>query len=243
MTPKGTRQRNFLAPWLELSLPMAVSKPLPVTLAAGSHMVHMCQGFEYPITYKANVRAGAKASGKINNSISARMGNIRIIKGADEGKGIFLNTNFFTPIATFDMLLETQTEVDGRPVSIYAPAIEIEVVAGFQVKLATTQLKLAPGGKTQLSGTIWRDFTFEGSTVKIGTADLPDNVTCAPVEIAADQTAFTLSCEASAQAIAGNYDIRLTGLAPETGRKAKADYKIQDIDAKLAIVGSAQAAR
>ena len=243
MTPKGNRQRNFLATWLEMSLPMAVSKPLPVSLAAASGLVRISQGFEFPITYKATAKAGAKASGKVNNSIPARMGNIRIIKGADEGKEIFLNTNFFTPIAEFDMLLETQTEIDGRTVSIYAPAIEIEVVAGFQVKLASTSLKLAPGGKGEWNGTIWRDFTFEGSTVKIAAADLPDDVTCAAVEIGGDQTAFTLKCEASAKAVAGNYDFRLTAMAPDTGRKAKADYKIQDIDAKLAIAGAAQAAR
>ena len=154
-----------------------------------------------------------------------------------------LNTNFFTPLVVFDMLLETQADIDGKLVPIYSPAIEIEVAQGFLVKVDSKNLKLTPGGKTQLKGTIWRDFTFEGSTVKIAAADLPDNVTCQPVELLEGQTAFTLTCEASAQAVAGSYDIRLTGIAPDTGRKAKAEYKIQDIEAKLVIAGSAQAVR
>ena len=63
------------------------------------------------------------------------------------------------------------------------------------------------------------------------------------VELPVPETAFTLTCEASAQALPGAYDIRLTGLAPEVGHKAKAEYKIPDIEAKLVVVGSAQAAR
>lgn len=241
--PKGNRQRAFVAPWLEFNLPMAVSKALPVTLAAGSPLVRISQGVEYTLSYKANLKAGAKTNGKINNTTAAKIGNLRILKGAQEASSILVNTNFSTPITTFDMLLETQADIDGRQVPIYSPAIEIEVAQGFQMKVDTTNLKLTPGGKLQLKGSIWRDFTFEGSTVKIAAADLPENVTCPTVELSDKETAFTLTCEASAQATAGKYDIRLTGTAPDTGRKAKAEYKIQDIDAKLVIVGSAQAAR
>ena len=243
VAPKGNRQKAFVAPWLDLNLPMAVSKPLPVTLAAASPLVHISQGVEFPLNYKANLKAGAKTNGKITNTTAAKLGNIRILKGEKEAAGILVNTNFFTPLVVFDMLLETQADIDGKLVPIYSPAIEIEVAQGFVVKVDSKNLKLSPGGKTQLKGTIWRDFTFEGSTVKIAAADLPDNVSCQPVELLEAQTTFTLTCEASAQALAGNYDIRLTGTAPDTGRKAKAEYKIQDIEAKLVIAGSAQAIR
>ena len=242
VAPRGNRQRAFVAPWLEMGLPMAVSKQLPVTLAAGSPLVHITQGFEYPLTYKAVTKPGAKA-GKINNTIASRIGNLRILKGAQEGSGVLVNTNFATPMHTFDMLLSTDTEIDGRTVQVVSPAIEIQVAPGFLLKPESTRLKLTPGGKTQLKGTIWRDFTFEGTTVRIGASDLPDNVTCQTVELPVPDTAFTLMCEASAQATPGSYDIKLTGLAPEVGHKAKAEYKIPDMDAKLVIVGSAQAAR
>lgn len=242
VAPRGNRQRAFVAPWLEMGLPMAVSKQLPVTLAAGSQLVHITQGFEYPLTYKAVTKQGMKA-GKISNTIASRIGNIRILKGAQEGTGVLVNTNFSTPMHTFDMLLSTDAEIDGRTVQIVSPAIEIQVAPGFLLKPESMKLELTPGGKTQLKGTIWRDFTFEGTTVKIGASDLPENVTCQTVELPVPETAFTLTCEASAQALPGAYDIRLTGLAPEVGHKAKAEYKIPDIEAKLVIVGSAQAAR
>jgi hypothetical protein len=58
-------------------------------------------------------------------------------------------------------------------------------------------------------------------------------VSCAPVEIPATQKDFTLSCKAESNAKPGKFAIRISSVAPETGKKAKADYKIPDLAATV----------
>ena len=84
------------------------------------------------------------------------------------------------------MAFDLQTEVDGKPVNITSPIMEIEVVPGYQVKLARNEIELAPGGNMEIAGKIHREPTFEGGLIKLQAEDLPDHVTCAPVEVAAD---------------------------------------------------------
>ena len=81
------------------------------------------------------------------------MGNLRILKGGgkNQDKGSFLlDTNFATPFALFDMAFDLQTEVDGKPVNITSPIMEIEVVPGYQVKLARNEIELAPGSTMEI---------------------------------------------------------------------------------------------
>jgi hypothetical protein len=141
------------------------------------------------------------------------------------------------------MVFESQAEIDGRVTPITSPAVSIEVVPGYEVVLEKTALAVAPGNKIEVRGTVRREPTFEGSTVRVQAEDLPDNVKCSPVEVAEDQKAFVLSCEASAEAAPGDYDIRVTSVAPNVGRKQKADYKVSDIDAKLKIGKTERASR
>src|SRR5205814_2547515 len=103
------------------------------------------------------------------------------------------------------------------------PIMEIDVAPGYQVKLARNEIDLSPGGTMEIPGTIYREPTFEGGLVKLQAEDLPDHVTCAAVEVPADQRQFKLSCTAAAGAKTGRFLIRISSVAPDTGNKAKAE--------------------
>jgi hypothetical protein len=140
------------------------------------------------------------------------------------------------------MLFASQVEIDGKMVPIVAPAVAVEIVAGYDVQVASTALTLGQKGKTEIHGTVYREPTFEGDVVKVQAEDLPDNVKCTPVEIPGDQRTFTMTCEAQ-NAQPGTYDVRITSVAPGVGRKSKDDYKIQDVNAKLTVRETERAAR
>ncbi len=225
---RGVNQRAFTASWLNISLPIAVTKPLPISLAAASPYARFMQGFEYPLEYKVK----GKATGKVRGTVTGAVGNLRILDGGksktpDSG-AILVNTNFGTPVTTFDMILEATTDIDGMPTQVSSPAVEIEIVAGYQVRLDSAD-------KMVFKGTIYREPTFLGSTVKLTVQDLPDNVTCPTVEVPAAEKRFTIACTAAPQAAAGTYDVRITSVAPETGQRTKEEYKIGDVNAKLTV--------
>lgn len=248
LTPvRGDKQKLQTAQWLGMQLPMAVAKAVPVNLTVPVSAVRISQGFEYPLQYAVAVKPGGKLMGKVNNQMVGALGNMRILAGAPgkspESGSVLVASNFSSPITTFDMVFESQAEIDGRVVSITSPAVSIEIVPGYAIALESAALAMMPGRKTELRGTVRREPTFEGSTVRVQAEDLPDNVKCGAAEVVEDQKTFVLSCEASAEAVPGDYDIRVTSVAPNVGRKQKADYKISDIDAKLKIGKTERAAR
>jgi hypothetical protein len=116
--------------------------------------------------------------------------------------------------------------------------LEIEVAPGFQIQLASSNLEIAPGGKVEVAGTVHREPTFEGGEIHIQAEDLPEQVKCPAVVVAAGKQDFVLSCEAAPGAKTGTFPVRIAANAPDTGRKNKADYKIADVSAKL-VVGDA----
>ena len=222
-----------------MQLPMALTDPPPLTITPGILLARFSQGFEFEMQYEIK-RGAAKGPAKVSPpQILTQVGNLRILKGTQGktgDKGSFLlDTNFATPFSTFDMAYEIQTEVDGRPVSVTSPIMEIQVVPGYEVKLAQNEIEIQPGGKLTLAGKVRREPTFEGGLIKLQAEDLPDHVSCGPVEVPEDKKEFTLDCEAEATAKPGAFPIRISSVAPNTGRKAKADYKIPDIEARLQV--------
>jgi hypothetical protein len=248
VTPvRGERQRPFTAPWLEMQLPMATTAALPVNVSSPVPLVRIAQGFEFLLEYRIKRGASFKSDLNVSERTNGDVGNLRILKGPPSktpDTGSFLiNTNFSTPISTWDATVEARTEIDGKTVTYYSPTIVFEVVAGYEVNLDQKNLEVTPGGKVTVSGKVRREPTFEGGPIRIQVEDLPDGVKCPMVEVAAEQREFTLACEAAAQAKPGAFPVRIASVAPETGHKAKADYKIADLDGRLVITGTARAAQ
>jgi hypothetical protein len=207
-------------------------------------LVRISQGFEYPLQYTIDRKDNAKMLGKVTDTTSGNVGNLRVLKGPpgknqDSGT-ILVATNFATPVTIFDMLFEVQTEVDGKPLRVTSPAVQIEVVPGYQVVLDHNTLEIASNGTGKVHGTVRREPTFEGSAVRVQVEDLPDNVTCKPADVMEGQATFSIECQ-SAAAQPGSYDIRITSSAPNVGRKTKDEYKIADLPAKLVVNGGLKA--
>jgi hypothetical protein len=248
VTPvRGSGQRPFTAPWLNQPLLLATADPLPLTLSSPTPMARLSQGFEFPIVYRLKRQPGAPAPSRINARIIGAVGNLRVLatvpgKTPDTGT-ILLATNFATPVTTFDMILEAQTQVDGKPATIISPAISVEVVEGYQLELEQPELKIVPGARAEVRGSVHREPTFEGSLVKLEVSELPELVNCTPVDVPDGQREFVMTCEAQAAAVPGAYQIKIRSAAPDTGRKAKDEYKIAEVPAKLIIGTQVQAAR
>ncbi len=243
----GDKQRPFTAPGLEMQLPMATTSASPINMTTSVPLVRIAQGFEFPLEWKIKRLSTFKSDAKVDERTNSEVGNLRILKGAASktpDTGTFLvNTNFATPVSTFDATVQAVVEIDGKLVTIYSPTIVFQIVQGYDVELTQKNLEVTPGGKVSVSGRVRREPTFEGGAVRVQVEDLPDGVKCPQVEVAAEQREFTLACEATAEAKPGSFPIRITSTAPETGRKAKADYKIADLDGKLVISGTARASQ
>jgi hypothetical protein len=244
---RGNNQRPFTAPWLDMQLPMAVTAALPVKLASTVPLVRIAQGFEFPIEYRITRGAAMKGDVKAYQRINANVGNLRILKGPpgkNADNGIFLlNTNFATPVSTFDATVQADVEIDGKTETIFSPTVVVQIVPGYEVQLQQNNIEVTPGGKVNVSGRVRREPTFEGGAIRVQVEDLPDGVKCALVEVPAGQREFTLACEAAAGAKPGSFPVRIASTAPETGRTQKADYKIADLDGKLVISGTARASQ
>src|SRR5687768_3331503 len=244
---RGTRAKAVTAPWLEMALPIAVGKRLPVRIITPVTLARLAQGVEFEMKYKIERGPNARTVNRVREATASAIGNLRILQGPpakvpDTGS-LLLNTNFATPTTTFDMYLQVTAEVDGQRVDVYTPMITVEVVEGYQVRAERTQYTLAAGGKMEIAGAVHREPTFEGGLVKLEVRDLPDGVACGTAEVAADVREWRVTCEATASAKAGDYDVRLASTAPDTGRKAPDTYKAGDLPLKLKIEGTAIAGR
>ncbi len=241
---RGDKQKPFSAAWLEMKRPMATSEALPVSLDVPTPQVRISQGFEYALDYRLRRKEGARLTGKVAQQIAGAVSNLRILRGSEsknpDAGSVQIGTTFATPVTTFDMIVSAPMEIDGKPVTVFAPALEIEIAPGFQIQLSNSTMEIAPGGKMEVAGTVHRELTFEGGEIHIHAEDLPEQVKCPAVVVPADKQDFVLSCEAAPGAKAGSFPIRIASNAPDTGRKNKADYKIADVTAKLVVGGAAR---
>jgi len=235
---KGLRQKAVTAGWLEMELPMATARALPVRVTTPVTLVRIAQGVEYPLVYKVEGSDSATRSGRARENIATQVGNLRILQGPPSKPGtgsLLVNTNFATPTTRWDFLPTITAEVDGKPMEIYGQMVEFEVAPGYRVTPAKTEITLAPGGSAGLAGSVYREPTFEGGLVKIELQDLPEGVSCGKAEAAEGVREFALTCEAAPGAMRGDYEVRLVSQAPETGRKAKDTYKGPEATLKLRI--------
>jgi hypothetical protein len=236
---RGDKQKPFTAPWLGMKLPMAITDPPPATIAPETLLARFAQGFAFDMQYEIRRTAAVKGPLSPRPQILSAVGNLRVLKGTQAKSGdkgsYTLETNFATPFSTFDVAFTAQAEVDGHTVEITSPILEVQVVPGYEVTLTRKEIDIQPGGEVTLAGRVRREPTFEGGLIKVQAEDLPDHVSCQPVEVLEDKREFMLSCSADASAKPGAFPIRISSVAPNTGRKAKSDYKIPDIEAKLQV--------
>ncbi|MBI3278489.1 MAG: PPC domain-containing protein [Acidobacteria bacterium] len=242
---RGTRQKPFTAPWLDAALPAAIAGPLPVSLTVPVGQVRISQGFEYEARYAVKRQAGVRLSDRVRQRVTGAVGNLRLNKGgpskSPDAGSILMATNFASPVGRFDMVWESEAEIDGRTVPITSPAVEFEIVQGYDIALASSLIDFRPGEPFAIRGRVHREPTFEGALVRVQTEDLPEGVKCAPAEVPEDRSEFALTCEAGKASGGGTYEIRISSVAPNVGRRAKDDYKIPALAVKLTTAKAMQA--
>ncbi|MEZ5401060.1 MAG: PPC domain-containing protein [Bryobacteraceae bacterium] len=242
----GRGGSTVTARWLGIGLALGVDRPLGSKLTTPVPRIRIAQGGEYPLRWK--LAGGVAKSTGLRSNVATQVGNLRInqtaTKGPDAGKEpekksnegvLYVNTNFATPIGSFDFLPQVSATVGGQAVDVYAPMVTFDVAPGYQVMPGALEWKLAPGGAVEIAGRVHREPTFEGGLVKIEVQDLPEGVSCASLDVPATEAAFVLKCTAGAATAKGAYDVRLVSQAPDTGLKTKDTYKGPEVTGKLRI--------
>jgi len=67
--------------------------------------------------------------GKVNNQMVGAIGNMRILADHRAKRAIVFRVDrhdFSSPVTTFDMVFDSQTEIDGRQVPITSPAFPLK---------------------------------------------------------------------------------------------------------------------
>jgi hypothetical protein len=123
---------------------------------------------------------------------------------------------------------------------ITAPAVTVEIVPGYGLKLMSEKLAIRPGETVEVKGKIEREPGF-AAVVKLQIEDLPQQVTSQEVVIPADQTSFTLVLTAGPNSQPGTFGVRVSSSASLIDRKDNQEFKIPDLKASLDVLAGAAA--
>ena len=243
---RGLRQKPFKAPWLGTALPMSVANSVPVKIEVAKQHVRIVQGGDYALPWK--LVKGPQAGGNIkveNPRPTASIKDLRVLRrpeGMDymEEGTFHILTTFATPPATFDLVMDA-SRITGMKSErlITAPAVTVEIVPGYGLKLMSEKLAVRPGETTEITGKIEREPGF-AAIVKLQVEDLPQQVTSQEVVIPADQTAFSLRLAAGPNSQPGTFGVRVSSSATLVDRKDQ-ESKIPDLKASLDVLAGSAA--
>jgi hypothetical protein len=244
---RGLRQKSFKAPWLGTALPMAVANPVPVRIELAKQHVRIVQGGDYALAWK--LVKGPQAGGAIkveNPRPTASIKDLRVLRrpeGMDymEEGTFHILTTYATPPAIFDLVMDA-SRITGMKSErlVTAPAVTVEIVPGYGLKLMSEKLAVRPGETIEVKGKVEREPGFD-AVVKLQVEDLPQQVTSQELVIPADQTSFSLVLSAGQNSQPGTFDVRVSSSATLMDRKDKQEFKIPDLKARLDVLAEAGA--
>ncbi len=226
--------------WLGLDLPVAISRGLPVSLEIVSPSVRLVQGMEAPIEWKLIKQdpgiVPLEVAGlplPFNKDLNFR----REGKAGDAGS-ILIRSTPDAPLVKIDAVLRATVQVNGKQERVTSRAVTVELVRGYSIALASEHVALRKGEKVELAGTIHREPNFPG-TVKVALGDPPEKVSCPAVEVPAGKSEFRLVCDASPEALTGDFEVHLVSSATVPERKDKREFTIPPIPAHMVVMGKA----
>ena len=237
---QGNKQKPVKAPWLSTQLPGATTKPLPLRLDVSSHRVRIIQGTEYLLKWKLVKQTGSAELVRLDPRGWTSIKDFRVARKADrpefDEEGSFtLATTFATPLVTFDFIFDGSKMQGGRLERVVtSPAITVEIVPGYILKLASQTLEIKTGGKVELAGKVEREPGFTG-IIKVRAEDLPDHLTCQDVILKPDQTEFLLVLQASPEVAPGDFPFRIVSSATIPERKDQQEYTIPEQKVRLLV--------
>jgi hypothetical protein len=241
----GTAQKPFKASWLGTDLPIAVAKSSPLSLEVPVRHFRLAQGSEIKLPWKL-VRAGPMtAPVEVELRVSYFLKDLVILSkpGGPENanEGFFqITAGLTTPAVTFDFVLDGASKKYERIVT--SPAVTIEIVPLYKLKLLSEKVEVKRGEKTEIAGKVEREPGF-GGVIKVRADGLPQHVTGSEISLTADQNNFKLVLEATSEAKPGEFEVRLasTALIPE--KNEKQEYSIPDLKAYLVVIAETSTAR
>ena len=107
----------------------------------------------------------------------------------------------------FDVILAARVMIDGREETITSPALTLEVVPPYRIRIPA-EITMRPGGTAEIVGKLLREPNFS-SPVTVKAHYLPAKVSCETAEVAAEDEEFRLLCQAESSARPGQYGIEL----------------------------------
>src|SRR5262245_8499748 len=162
----GLKQKPFKAPWLRSDLPMAVVKPIPLSLEVPTQCVRIPQGSEFDLRWKLVHPSSVMLPIKVDRRTIVNIRQVNFVKttedhhSPDQG-GVAIKTTLATPTTTFDVVFDGMVQGDGKSeVVVTAPAVTVEIVPLYTVKLGEQKLKVPPGEKLEVAGQIQREPGF-----------------------------------------------------------------------------------
>ncbi len=246
----GMSQRPFVAKWLGMELPAALTDPPPLHFELSERHIKVVQGLKREMKVKLLGAAPAaysiRVSGRLPSGTGLKVKPVTLAPGKDVSRSyetpVEFAAEFDTPVARFDMVLEAKAEQSGRTTNILSPAITVDVVRGYALQFGSERIETRSGSTVELKGKVIREVPFQGE-VTIHAEDLPNHVTSKPVEVGQDASDFTLQLQLGEESEPGEYNVRVVSSGKMEGRKDKAGYSIPDVKMKLKITRQASPAQ
>ena len=235
------REERFTAPWLGFSLPLMVTKEIPVELVVeGPREVQLVQGMTYEMKWQfvskdPTIQPPPKVEAK---SYGASEVNVRIPETDGENKEtgvVYVDTTMGTKVGKFNLVASFEVEIQGSKHTIYSPATTVEVAQGYRVIPSPEGVILRAGSRAELVGKLERNPLFT-QVVTIKPEDFPLGVFCRSTQVSGNEVEFRVPCEAGESVEPGEFSIELTSSSTLAGRdQEQVPYTIPSVSARLVV--------
>ncbi len=236
----GTDQKPFKAPWLGTGLPVAVAKANPLLLDVPVRHFRLPQGSVINLPWKLTTPAQMTTALEVDLRLSYFLKDLVIVPkpGGPEkpNEGFFqISAGLTTPALTFDFVLDAMKKKEEPPI-VTSPAVMIEIVPLYKLKLLSEKVEVKRGAKTEIAGRVEREPGFGGG-VKVRVDGLPEHVMAPEITLAGDQNDFRLVLEAGTEAKPGEFEVRIASTASIPEQNERQEYSIPDLKAYLTVAG------
>ncbi len=235
-------ERSFTAPWLESRLPVLLTgRPGPRLIGMPPETVRLVKGMPFDFGWKYEAPAGEDAEIEPPMVVSAVIGGgefrVETTEKTDydqsEGSKLIRSSDG-TRHDRYSVTLTGEVTVDGRPERLYTPGVTLEVVPGYRIEVDKASVK--SGRKGVVEGVLHREKSFQ-QPVELRADALPTGVVCDSTEIKPeDDGKFRISCKASDEVEAGDYDFLITSSSWLAGeREGRAAYTTTPVEARIEV--------
>ena len=235
-------ERSFTAPWLESRLPVLLTgRPGPRLIGMPPETVRLVKGMPFDFGWKYEAPPGEDAAIEPPMVVSAVIGGgefrVETTEKADydqsEGSKLIRSSDG-TRHDRYSVTLTGEVTVDGRPDRLYTPGVTLEVVPGYRIEVDKASVK--SGRKGVVEGILHREESFQ-QPVELRADALPTGVVCDSTEIKPeDDGKFRISCKASDEVEAGDYDFLITSSSWLAGeREGRAAYTTTPVTARIEV--------